>query len=59
MPTYEYVCANGHPYKEERRMKDGPQRTTCPKPDCGKELKRKFETSPIMFKGSGFYSTNG
>lgn len=59
MPTYSYECLNGHPYKEERGMRDPQQRTTCPKPGCGKELKRKFETSPIMFKGPGFYSKGG
>lgn len=59
MPTYQYVCEVGHPYEEVRGMSDPQQRTVCPKPDCAKPLKRKFETAPIMFKGRGFYSTGG
>lgn len=60
MPTYDYKCeANGHPYREVRPMSEDQQRTTCPKPDCGSPLKRVFESSPVLFKGRGFYSTGG
>ena len=59
MPTYVYTCEVGHVYKEVRKMSEPQQRTTCPKPDCATTLKRKFDTSPIMFKGKGFYSTGG
>lgn len=59
MPTYSYECELGHPYEEVRAMTDPQEREICPKPDCGKRLRRKFETSPILFKGRGFYSTGG
>jgi len=59
MPTYNYRCTTGHPYSEYRGMTDPQQRTTCPKPDCGATLLRVFESTPITFKGRGFYSTGG
>jgi putative FmdB family regulatory protein len=59
MPTYSYECEVGHSYEEVRGMSDPQQRTACPKSDCAKPLKRKFETTPIMFKGQGFYSNRG
>ena len=59
MPTYQYVCENGHEYEEVRGMNDEPSRTTCTKPDCGTKLKRKFTAPPITFKGGGFSSSRG
>jgi putative FmdB family regulatory protein len=59
MPTYAYECEEGHPYEEARGMSDPQQREVCPKPDCAKSLRRKFESSSILFKGRGFYSTGG
>src|ERR1051325_1122459 len=58
MPTYDYVCdACNHEFElfqsitEEKKKK-------CPK--CGKnKLRRLFGTGgAIMFKGSGFYTTD-
>lgn len=60
MPTYVYRCeAHDHLYEETRAMADDPQRTSCPKPDCGSPLKRVWHAAPITFKGSGFYSSRG
>lgn len=60
MPTYKYQCEkNSHSYSETRSMNEDQAKTVCPKPDCGSPLKRVFETSAIMFKGRGFYSTGG
>lgn len=59
MPTYEYVCQNGHEYTEIRGMSENQKQTTCAKPDCGTKLMRKFSAPPITFKGSGFSSNRG
>lgn len=54
MPTYTYKCTNDHEYVEVRGMLEDPKRDTCPKPDCGKPLKRIYDTTPIQFKGQGW-----
>lgn len=59
MPTYDYVCPNGHPYSETRSMTALQARETCPEPDCNLQLKRVWRTPVITFKGRGFYSTGG
>lgn len=57
MPTYEYVCDNKHGYVEKRSMTEPQRRERCP--ECDSKLKRKFEPSPIQFRGKGFYKTGG
>ncbi len=59
MPTYSYACEIGHPYIETRGISDPQQRTTCPKPDCAKKLKRKFENTAVVFKGKGILTLTG
>jgi putative FmdB family regulatory protein len=58
MPTYDYVCdACEHSFEEFQSMSDKHLKK-CPK--CGKrKLRRLFGTgSALLFKGSGFYSTD-
>jgi len=58
MPTYEFVCTKcGHHFEKFQSMKDPPLKQ-CPK--CGKAgLKRLIgKGSGLIFKGSGFYSTD-
>ena len=55
MPTYEYVCENGHRIEVFRRISDPPP-TTCEV--CGASLRKVFHPAGILFKGSGFYSTD-
>lgn len=58
MPTYEYECpACGHRFEEFQSMTAKPLKV-CPK--CGKrQLKRLIGTGAgLIFKGSGFYSTD-
>lgn len=57
MATYDYICSNEHSYVEERPMTAEQIVTNCP--ECGELLRRVFNTTPIMFKGRGFYSTGG
>jgi putative FmdB family regulatory protein len=58
MPTYEYHCdACGHRFEKFQSIKAAPVRK-CPK--CGKNaVKRLLGTGAgIIFKGSGFYTTD-
>jgi putative FmdB family regulatory protein len=58
MPTYDYQCeACGHRFEKFQSIKAAPIRK-CPK--CGKNaVKRLLGTGAgIIFKGSGFYTTD-
>jgi len=56
MPTYEYRCHNcGYDFEAVQRFEDQPL-TVCPK--CGQALRKVFNSVGIVFKGSGFYSTD-
>ncbi len=56
MPTYEYACTQcGQHIEVFQRMADA-SLTTCGA--CGGALRKVFHPAGIMFKGSGFYSTD-
>ncbi len=56
MPTYEYVCANGHAFERIQKMNDKPV-AKCP--ECGAKAARKISGGQgLIFKGSGFYITD-
>jgi putative FmdB family regulatory protein len=56
MPTYEYACTQcGQHIEVFQRMADA-SLTTCRA--CGGALRKVFHPAGIMFKGSGFYSTD-
>src|SRR4051794_8018081 len=58
MPTYEYKCdACGNKFEKFQSIKAGPIRK-CPK--CGKnKVRRLISTGAgLIFKGSGFYTTD-
>jgi putative FmdB family regulatory protein len=57
MPTYEYRCKRcGHRFEKFQSMKDQPVKL-CPL--CRGETERLISTGGgIIFKGSGFYSTD-
>ena len=58
MPTYEYECSACHARHEEFQQMTSKPSVVCPK--CGKrKLKRLIGAGAgILFKGSGFYSTD-
>src|SRR3989449_2089981 len=58
MPTYDYVCDACDNAFELFQSITAPKKRKCPK--CGKnKLRRLFGTgAAIMFKGSGFYTTD-
>ena len=56
MPTYEYECTEcGERVEVFQRITDDPL-TECPV--CGGPLRKLFHPAGILFKGSGFYSTD-
>lgn len=56
MPTYEYVCRDCAEHLEVvQSFRDDPL-ATCGK--CGGSLRKVFTAAGIIFKGSGFYSTD-
>ena len=55
MPTYEYLCKTcGHRFETWQKMSDEPL-TVCP--NCGATIHRVLFATGVVFKGSGFYST--
>jgi putative FmdB family regulatory protein len=55
MPTYDYLCENGHRFDLVQRFSDDAL-TKCV--ECGAPCKRLLHAPAIHFKGSGFYSTD-
>lgn len=56
MPTYEYVCSScGNRLEVVQRFTDAPL-SQCG--ICGGPLRKVFHPAGIVFKGSGFYSTD-
>lgn len=58
MPTYEFVCPNGHTFdKFYRKISDAQSELPCPV--CGAPATRKVSGGAgLLFKGSGFYITD-
>lgn len=56
MPIYEYECSLCHSRFERRQRFDEELVSICPK--CQGRVRRVFHSVPILFKGSGFYSTD-
>ena len=56
MPIYGYRCSNcGHEFEIQQRITEQPL-TTCPK--CGGKLSKMLYPAGIIFKGSGYYTTD-
>lgn len=56
MPTYEYACKTCDQHVEVVQSFADEPLTTCEA--CGGALRRVIHAAGIMFKGSGFYSTD-
>lgn len=57
MPTYVYACKNcGHRFEKYQSFSDD-SLTVCPQCDA-EALRKVFNSVGIVFKGSGFYSTD-
>ncbi|HET7466145.1 MAG TPA: FmdB family zinc ribbon protein [Candidatus Dormibacteraeota bacterium] len=56
MPIYGYRCGNcGHEFEVLQKMSDAPLKT-CPK--CSGRLTKILYPAGIIYKGSGYYSTD-
>jgi putative FmdB family regulatory protein len=55
VPTYDYLCENGHRFELVQRFTDDALDTCV---ECGASCKRLLHAPAIHFKGSGFYSTD-
>ena len=56
MPTYEYECGACGPFEQFQRITEDPL-ADCPR--CGSAVRRLISSGTgIIFKGSGFYSTD-
>ena len=56
MPLYDYECLScGHIF-ELRQSFDALPEGTCP--ECEGSSRRRFNAVPIIYKGSGFYTTD-
>ena len=55
LPLYDFRCTAGHT-REVRLPFGSPSEMPCER--CGKPAKRQLHARPIMFKGSGWYSTD-
>ncbi len=56
MPRYDYECLScGHLF-ELRQSFDSDPEGVCPQ--CEGKSRRKFHAVPIIYKGSGFYTTD-
>jgi putative FmdB family regulatory protein len=55
VPVYEYRCKKGHEYELTESF-SAPSEQKCVK--CGATAKRQISMPAVIFKGSGFYSTD-
>ena len=56
MPTYEYVCPDGHEFEKFQKISQRPG-ARCP--ECGKAATRRISGGAgLVFKGTGFYITD-
>jgi putative FmdB family regulatory protein len=56
MPTYEYECESCNFRFERKQRFDEEPVAMCPK--CGGKSRRVIHSVPVIFKGSGFYTTD-
>ncbi len=56
MPIYEYACTSCGERTEAKQGFDDPPLEECP--ICGGRLRKLYSPVGIVFKGSGFYSTD-
>ena len=56
MPIYEYECNLCHCHFERKQSFDEEPVAICP--GCQGKARRVLHSFPIIFKGSGFYSTD-
>lgn len=56
MPIYEYECSSCHFRFEMKQSFDAEPMAMCP--ECQVKARRVIHSTPVIFKGSGFYVTD-
>jgi putative FmdB family regulatory protein len=56
MPIYEYECGHCNFRFEMKQGFDEEPQVLCPQ--CQRRARRVFHSTPVIFKGSGFYITD-
>lgn len=56
MPRYDYRCVECDNYFELRQSFSEAGKGTCP--ECSGEGRRVYHAVPVIYKGSGFYTTD-
>ena len=56
MPRYVYQCTSCEYEYDQRESFGASSETECPQ--CAGVARRKFHAVPIIYKGSGFYTTD-
>jgi putative FmdB family regulatory protein len=56
LPIYQYRCTRCFHQFELRQSFDDDAELACPR--CGADARRIFSPVPVIFKGSGFYTTD-
>ena len=56
MPIYEYECSVCHFRFERKQSFDEESVAACP--ECQGKARRVIRSIPVIFKGSGFYTTD-
>ena len=56
MPLYDYKCTNCNHRFEIRQPFGSESVLSCP--ECGSEANRQYHSMAIIYKGSGFYTTD-
>ena len=56
MPIYQYICTDCDTEFELKQDFKDDSTVKCPR--CNKDARRVFVPAPIIFKGSGFYTTD-
>ena len=56
MPIYEYECGLCHFHFERKQGFDEEPVAVCP--ECQGKARRVIHSIPVIFKGSGFYTTD-
>jgi len=55
VPTYTYRCSNGHDFELKQTFSAA---TKQPCPQCGVVARRTINPVGVVYKGSGFYTTD-
>lgn len=56
MPTYSYECSKGHHFDLKLSFHESSASAECP--TCRASARRLFHAPPVIYKGSGFYTTD-